>query len=357
MHCINACQTASPLAQILLTSQLEHEHLHIHHSTFYFDHTAHLLTQSFTMAISQHDNIARVTKRTLAPKRLWSQAIKERIVQSAIYEKYAWAPFTNRPKSQYNAALQEALECTKCKHLELTPYMMKADIAMGLYITTQYPPYFANKSTPIEDICPLDTTSSQKEALTFWKDITFSQQQRYYEQVDAIIKRTEAESGYPATETTVLFAHYQMDSHIRQHYFAPKSMLSLCRNKMDVLDLRHWQWENAESEGNAFAEDPQFGVGWASDPTNSLDQQYEWWKMGEGQRERHLADMRTQWAEIQNERREQRMRSVTVCFKGEPVRVYRYEASAPPMSEEEIQELARRNAVKTTFNELLAQPL
>ena len=354
MHCINACQTASPLAQILLTSQLEHEPLHKHNSALYFDHTAHLLTQSFNMAISQKERATRIIKRTTAPRKLWTEAIKEKIVQYAICKQPAWIQLADRPKSQHNAALQEALECTKCNHVEIIPFMMNVDVEMGIYITTQYPPYFANKSAPIDEICPLDATSHQAEAMTFWKDITLSQQQHYYEQVDAIIKRTEAESGWPATEATVLFAHYQVDFHIRQHYLAPKSLLNICREKKDVLELRHWQWETAESEGSAFAEDPEFGVGWVNDPTNSLDQQYEGWKMRESQREHRLVNSKAQWAEIQNERREQRMRSIAVSFKGKPVRVCRYEASDPPMSEDEIKETARRNAEMTSFNKIIA---
>jgi hypothetical protein len=357
MHCINACEPAPPLAQILISPDSELEHLHTNHSTVYFDPFAHSITQSFTMAISQHDKMTRVTKRAIAPKRRWTEAIKEKIVQSALYAQFAWGSSTNKPKSQHNASLQEALECTKCKQLEITPYMMKTDIAMGLYTATKYPPYFSNKAAPVEEICPLDTKSPQHEAATFWKDITFSQQQCYYEQVDAIIKRTELESGHPATEATVLFAHYQMDSHIRQHYLAPKSMLNLCRDKQDVMELRHWQWENAESEGFALESDPHFGVGWVSDPTNSLALQYEGWKMNEGRRESHLLDTKARWAEIQTERRKQRMQSVVVSLKGMPVRVYKYEPSEPPMSEEEIQEMARRNAAKTEFNEPLVKPL
>ncbi|KAJ5851684.1 uncharacterized protein N7529_011069 [Penicillium soppii] len=308
------------------------------------------------MAIAQPGMISRVGKPTKTLKGHWTEAIKDKIVQNLISDP-SWTHFADRPKSQHNAALQEALECTKCDHVEIIPYMMQADIAMGLYITAQYPLYFANASAHIEEVSPFDTTSHQSEAVTFWDDITISQQKRYYEQVDNIIKKTSAHYGWPASEDTALFAHYQVDFHIRQHYLAPKSLLSLCRDKKDVLELRHWQWETAESEGLAFREDSHFGVGWIWDPTNSLNLQYEGWKMRADQRETRLIDSQVRWAEIQSERKRQRMRSVTVVFNGEPVRVYRWEASEPPLSEAEIEEIARVNAGRTNFEKPIAQSL
>lgn len=100
---------------------------------------------------------------------------------------------------------------------------MNADIAKGSYITSQYPPFFASKIALDDYISPSDTdiVTHEYDNTTFWEYITPAQQQRYYDKIDTILKKAEAESGKPIDEATVLFAHYQVDFHIRQHYLAP----------------------------------------------------------------------------------------------------------------------------------------
>lgn len=350
--CINACQI-SPLAHSFLTPNFDHKSLHINYLNLYL----HCAASLFDMAISQREKVTRIAKPRAAPRKLWTEAIKEKLVQHAAYRQPAHAQLANRPKSRHNAALQMALCCTECKNMEITPYQMNIDVAMNLYITTEYPPYFTDATAPIEQISPLDTGSYRSDCLTFWSDITSSQKNRYYEAVDTIIKKIEAETGQRANEATVLYAHYQVDVHIRQHYMRTQTMLNLCRDKKDVLEMRHWQWEVAESEGTALEKDPKWGVGWVWDTTNSLDHQYEGWKLREKERKVHLVNVRSQWAKILEERKKQRERTVTLSFRGEPVRVYSYEPPCePPLSRDEIKEIAARNAYNTSILKLLVGP-
>ncbi|KAJ5165292.1 uncharacterized protein N7500_007122 [Penicillium coprophilum] len=116
----------------------------------------------------------RVTKRKCAPRKNWTEAAKEKIVQFFTGKELQCGPFANKTKSPQNAALQEALECTQCRDLHIIPYMMNADIAAGSYITSEYPPFFVSKSIPDECISPFDTTSmaDQHHNVTFWDDIT-----------------------------------------------------------------------------------------------------------------------------------------------------------------------------------------
>ncbi|OQE22800.1 hypothetical protein PENFLA_c012G04183 [Penicillium flavigenum] len=200
---------------------------------------------------------------------------------------------------------------------------MNADIAKGSYITSQYPPFFASKITLDDYISPFDTdiVAHEYDNTTFWEYITPAQQQRYYDKIDTILKKAEAESGKPIDEATVLFAHYQVDFHIRQHYLAPRSILNLCRSKDDIRSLTHWQWKTAIEDENAFTEFPDWGVGWVHEPSNSLGHQIAAWRMGERGREKHLAEVQARWAEIKDERRKQRMRTTRILFKGEHPRI------------------------------------
>ncbi|CAI7659194.1 unnamed protein product [Penicillium bialowiezense] len=269
-----------------------------------------------------------------------NQAIKEKLVQFANHNQPTCTEFTNEPKSQQNAALQEALQCTEC-NMGITPKKMQSDIANGIYSTARYPPYFTNKLAPVEEISPLDTSPRQPRDFTFWSDITDAQQHKYFEAVDAVIRRAEATIGQAASEAVVVYAHYHVDSHIRQHYMRTQSVLNLCRDRQEVIDLNHWQWETAASEETADVDNEEWGVGWASDLTNSLNEQYNEWKTRQSQRDDHLAFVKSQWIQIQREREEQRKKTFVFLYRGVPIRSIRYTpAPEPPLEEEEIMDLA-----------------
>ncbi|KGO75925.1 hypothetical protein PITC_077210 [Penicillium italicum] len=291
-------------------------------------------------------NKNRVTKRKSLPRKNWTEAVKEKIVQFFTGNPLSSGSVADKPKSAQGAALLDALKCTECEDLHIIPYMMNADIAAGSYITSEYPPFFASKSTPDVYLSPFDTEigASQSNNATFWDDITPAEQHRYYNKIDTILKKAEAESGKPIDEATVLFAHYQVDFHIRQHYLAPRSNLNLCRSKDDIRALTHWQWKCAVADETALAEFPDWGVGWAHEPSNSIGHQIAVWRMGERRREQHLAEVKARWAEIKDERRKQRMRTVKILFKGVHIRTCTYEPCDRSMTEKEIKKIAKEKA-------------
>lgn len=294
------------------------------------------------MIIPTRGDKSRIVKRKFEPRKDWTEAVKEKIVQSFTSNQPLCGLFADKPKSPQNAALQDALECTQCRDLHIIPYMMNVDIAAGSYITSQYPPFFAGKSVPDDSISPFDTdiVAHQNKNATFWEDITPSQQHHYYDKIDTILKKAETESGKPADEATVLFAHYQVDFHIRQHYLAPRSILNLCRSKDDIRALTHWQWKTAVSDETAFAEFRDWGVGWVHEPSNSIGHQIAAWRVGEERREKHLAEVKARWAEIKDERQKQRMRTIKISFKGVHVKTYKYEPCGPCLTEKEIMDIA-----------------
>lgn len=347
-HCINACKTASLFTHIFLIPLSDQKTLHIPHSNHLFNLTTWALTQPFTMGIPI-PNTNRVTKRKLTSRKDWTEVVKETIVQLFTGNQLLCDPFTDKSKSSQNAALQDALECTECGDLHIIPYMLNADIAAGSYITSEYPPFFSSKSTSDNDsISPFDTdiVVHQNNNATFWDDITPAQKQRYYDKIDIILKKAEAESGKPIDEATVLFAHYQVDFHIRQHYLAPRSILNLCRSKDDIRALNHWQWKCAAEDETALAEFPDWGVGWRHEPSNSIGQQIAAWRMGERKREKHLAEVKARWAEIMDERQEQRMRTVKIFYRGVHVRTCKYEPCGPCLTEKEIMDIAREKGAR-----------
>ncbi|KAJ5562772.1 hypothetical protein N7461_001533 [Penicillium sp. DV-2018c] len=296
------------------------------------------------MAVGHKTKTYRVTKPAITPKKNWSEAIKERLVRThhdKLTSHHTGCDELFKSPSPHNIALQEALKCTECADLHLNPQMMEADIAIGAYIVNEYPPSFSSESSQIDEIDPFDTTTPLNENATFWDDITLSQQQKYYDAIDTLIKKSEKESSKPADETTILFAHYQVDFHIRQHYLRPRSFLNLCRSKEDIKDLNYWHWENAMCDGLDSGVDPEFGVAWVHEPSNSIGHQIEAWEKGARLREEHLAEVRVQWAKIMEERRKQRLRKVNFLFQGVLIREYTYDPpSEPPMTEEEIVRIA-----------------
>lgn len=342
IHCINACQTASLFTQIFLIPRSDHKALHIPCSNHPFSPTPCALTQPFAMGIPTQDT-NRVTKRKSTPRKNWTEAVKEKIVQFFTGKPLPSRSVADKSQSPQRAALLDALECTKCEDLHIIPYMMNADIAAGSYITSEYPPFFASKSTRDDLISPFDTdiVAHQSNNATFWEDITPTEQHLYYNKIDTILKKAEAQSGKSIDEASVLFAHYQVDFHIRQHYLAPRSNLNICRSKDDIRALTHWQWKCAVADETALAEFSDWGVGWVHEPSNSIGHQIAAWRMGERRREQHLAEVRSRWAVIQDERQKQRMRTVNIWFKGVHVRTYKYELCRPSLTEKEIKKIAR----------------
>ncbi|KAJ5146224.1 uncharacterized protein N7515_000788 [Penicillium bovifimosum] len=290
------------------------------------------------MAVDRKTKTYRVTKQAVAPRKNWSEAIKQGLVQSHhVKHPSQHGACAELSRSAHNIALQEALKCTECENLHINRHMMEADITARAYIVSEYPPFFSCESVQDDNIDPLDTSPPPNKNATFWDDITLSQQQKYYDAIDTLIKKAERDSGKPADETTVLFAHYEVDFHIRQHYLRPRSLLTLCRSKEDIKDLNYWHWENAVSDELASGVSPEYGVGWVHEPSNSIGHQIEAWEKGARLREEHLAEVREQWAKIMEERRKQRLRKVTFLFQGVPIREYSYESPCePPLTEEEI---------------------
>lgn len=285
----------------------------------------------------------RVTKRIATPKKASTESFQAKLVQSHACDKSLCSSSANKPQSPLNCALQEALKCTECADLHITPYMMEADISAGSYITTHYPPHFAFKNVQDDEISPFDTEPQQTDK-TFWQDISLPQQQQYLDKVDALIKKAGADSSNPVDEATVLFAHYQVDFHIRQHHLNPRSFFNICHSKAEIADLHDWEWKVAEADGTNLVEDPDWGVGWKHEPSNSLGHQIAAWQKGQRARVEHLAEVRAQWALIQEERRKQRMRTVHFVFKGRHVRTFMYEPVASLLAEEEVVGIARRFA-------------
>ncbi|KAG0155858.1 hypothetical protein PDIDSM_3031 [Penicillium digitatum] len=288
----------------------------------------------------------RVTKRKSTPRNDWTEAVKEKIVQFFTGQSLVSGSIADEKKSAQSAARLDALECTGCEDLHIIPYMMNADIAAGSYVTSEYPPFFATKGTPEDNIHPFDTDTlaHQSNYVTFWEDVTPIEQHHYYKKIDTILKKAETELGKPIDEAAVLFAHYQVDFHIRQHYLGPRSFLHLCRSKDDVRELTHWQWKCAVAEETALSEFSNWGVGWVHEPSNSIGRQIAVWRMGERRREQHLAEVKAQWAEINDERQKQRMQTIKIWFKGVHVRTYKYEPCDPSPTEKEIMKIARDKA-------------
>ncbi|KAJ5794963.1 hypothetical protein N7457_001562 [Penicillium paradoxum] len=304
------------------------------------------------MGVPRAGKTSRITKRTTARRKPVTEAFKAKLVQFQTSEVLTGDLCVNKPQSPHNDALQEALKCTECADLHITPYMMEADISAGSYITSQYPPFFSCKSVQDDGISPLDTYSHHNDDITFWKDITRHQQKQYFDKVDALLRTAEVESGKPIDETTVLFAHYQVDFHIRQHYLAPRGFLNLCRTKDEIVKVNKWEWKVAVKDETNFAEDPDWGVGWKHEPSNSLGHRVAAWHKGERERREHLDEVKAQWADIQAERDEQRLRLRTVHFhfKGTRLRTCQFETLKPsPLTEKEIKKIAA-NAVSNPLS-------
>lgn len=213
-------------------------------------------------------------------------------------------------------ALEEALSCTKCQ-ITTTEAIMKSDISRGVYVSSQYPPFFVNTRTRDENISPLDNETQHQDP-TWWRRISMSQRERYYLLVETNLNKALDETKNADPEAAVLFAHYQIDYHIRQHYLSRRGVLTLCRDANDLQELRSWQWEMAaidrltsgkdiettdEAEGWLPAEQKW---GWPNDSNLEKTHQVLLWKRAWRARRKRLREVRAKWAIIMEERRKQR---------------------------------------------------
>ncbi|KAJ5716523.1 hypothetical protein N7493_008434 [Penicillium malachiteum] len=209
-------------------------------------------------------------------------------------------------------SIEEALSCEKCT-LCITEAIMRVDIESGAYDASQYPPSFSNPSKRDENISPFDT-STPNTNLSLWKVITTSQRQRYYELVEQNLNnRLDAEDPTDA-ELAILFAHYRVDYHIQQHYLARRGVLTLCRDSKDMHALRKWQWRMSETDA-VLQQDRKdqrawpkgcSQVGWPNDDNLQMLHATILWKKSWRARQKHLEQVRIQWAKIMEERRKQR---------------------------------------------------
>ncbi|KAJ5702603.1 hypothetical protein N7488_010151 [Penicillium malachiteum] len=220
--------------------------------------------------------------------------------------------WTTAERTSMCESIEEALSCHKCT-LCITEAIMRVDIESGAYDASQYPPSFSNPSTRDENISPFDT-STPNNNLSHWKFITTPQRQRYYELVEQNLNnRLDSEDPADA-ELAILFAHYQVDYHIQQHYLARRGVLTLCRDSKDMHALRKWQWRMSETDA-VLQQDrkdqrswpkgcPQ--VGWPNDDNLQMLHATILWKKSWRARQKHLEEVRIQWAKIMEERRKQR---------------------------------------------------
>ncbi|KAJ5637134.1 hypothetical protein N7490_007013 [Penicillium lividum] len=184
---------------------------------------------------------------------------------------------------------------------------MNTDIEQGKYITANYPPFFPNTNTRDENISPFDTTTPNKN-LSHWKVISEPQRQRYYHIVEHGLDALKSEATDP--NLAILFAHYQVDYHIRQHYLACRGVLTLCRDATDMQSLRKWQWrmnriDTIPDESQARPKGPR-PLGWPNDENLEMAHQVQLWKKSWRARQKHLEEVRARWAVIMEERRRQR---------------------------------------------------
>ncbi|KAJ5947920.1 hypothetical protein N7466_000935 [Penicillium verhagenii] len=232
-------------------------------------------------------------------------------------------------KKTMATALEEALGCRKCP-LSVTEASMKADIDQGKYITTNYPPFFTNANTRDENISPLDTTTPNKH-LSHWKVISDTQRQLYYKTVEHTLDSQLHEEEATDPELAILFAHYKVDFHIRQHYLAHRGVLTLCRDATDMQSLRKWQWRMDKIDKLSPSEEEEVKqvrhkmprpLGWPKDESLELMHQTHLWKKSWKSRQKRVEDVRARWAIIMEERRRQRERLLAMQASKLTVRLY-----------------------------------
>ncbi|KAJ5381894.1 uncharacterized protein N7496_004322 [Penicillium cataractarum] len=206
--------------------------------------------------------------------------------------------------------LEEALHCTTCQ-IAVTQASMADDIQKCSYITSHYPPFFLNNNSRDDNISPTNTHFPSEDP-SFWKHISVTQRERYYELVEQALNHMLDETKDINPEVAVLFAHYQIDFHIRQHYLALRGVLTFCRNADDMQQLRHWQWKMHDMD-NMKPVHPDHvwplsckHVGWPEDKNLEMMHQTLMWKRAWPARRKRVAEVRARWAIIMEERRKQR---------------------------------------------------
>ncbi|GLI75196.1 hypothetical protein PoHVEF18_003449 [Penicillium ochrochloron] len=206
--------------------------------------------------------------------------------------------------------LEEALHCTTCQ-IAVTQASMADDIHKGAYITSHYPPFFLNNNTRDDNISPLNTTEPTGEP-SFWKHISVSQRERYYELVEQALNHILDQTKGIDPEVAILFAHYQIDFHIRQHYLSHRGVLTFCRNADDMQQLRHWQWKMHDIDhrrpinlDNVWPHGCKH-TAWPDDKNLEMMHQTLMWKRAWPARRKRVAEVRARWAIIMEERRKQR---------------------------------------------------
>lgn len=188
---------------------------------------------------------------------------------------------------------------------------MALDIERGVYITTHYPPFFQTNLTSEESVSPFDVKPIAQTP-SHWKRLSPFQRHRYYQLVEQKLNQTLDEQEPTDPETAILFAHYQVDYHIRQHLLARRGVLTLCRDAKDVQQLRQWQWrmtniDSAQSCTTGDIEDTGYrGWGWPGDTNLETVHQNIMWKRSSRARQKRVREVRARWAVIMEERRKQR---------------------------------------------------
>lgn len=186
---------------------------------------------------------------------------------------------------------------------------MSADIERGSYCATTYPPFFPNNNKRDEDISPLDISENDL-AQSFWKHIDLPQRQQYYDLVEKTLDERLLAEPTANENVAALFAHYQVDFHIQQHYLSRRGVLTLCRDAGDMKALRKWQWEMHDIKA-VLHDEPLMStgkrrLGWPEDDNLEMFHQIRLWKGAWQERQAHLAKVRARWAVIMEERRRQR---------------------------------------------------
>ncbi|KAJ5182536.1 hypothetical protein N7492_000152 [Penicillium capsulatum] len=213
-------------------------------------------------------------------------------------------------ETDMSEALDEALQCVSCENL-ITEMSMSNDISRGSYITTSYPPYFLHRCTRDDNISPLTPTPLENDQ-SYWNCMSPIQRQRYYQLVETILNEELQKPVRLDAERAVLFAHYQVDFHIRQHHLARRGVLTMCRNTSDMHQLRKWQWNMAEIDAvtkhTTVKTWPKGSrqLGWPNDGNLEMAHQTHMWRKSWRARRKRVEAVRAKWAIIMEERRRQR---------------------------------------------------
>lgn len=188
---------------------------------------------------------------------------------------------------------------------------MAIDIKNGKYNVKHYPPFFQSNVINDESIPPFDI-AEECDDQTYWKHVALPQRQRYYEIVEQNLNKILDQTKEIDPDTALLFAHYQLDYHIRQHYLARRGVLTLCRDNADLQQLRKWQWKMSDIDSATSSKPAKTGLagarqwGWPRDQNLEMTHQHIMWKRSLRARLKRVREVRARWAIIMEERRKQR---------------------------------------------------